>query len=139
MRFVGQAVWLGKTYIMKAVDLSLEALDQCDAIFGHLHMWQKVRVAMRPMIEQSNDVRDAIVTNNATAARFVISVLARYVEQQIGTGTFHAYPGTLGLHGQSLRNIAETALSYLEEHRAVSRNDYLMRLEKLDQIVKGSG
>ncbi|WP_156377223.1 MULTISPECIES: hypothetical protein [unclassified Sphingopyxis] len=124
---------------MTAVDLSLQALDRCDAIFRHLHMWEKVRVAMRPMIGQSNDIRDAIVVDDATAAKFVISVLARYVEQQIATGTFHAYRGTLGLHGQSLRNIAETALSYLEEHKAISHDSYLMRMEHLDQVVTNAG
>ena len=124
---------------MKAVDLSLQALDHCDAIFGHLHMWEKVRVAARPMIEQSNDVRDRIVIDDITASSFVISVIARYLEQQIGTGSFHAYRGTLGLHGQSLRNIAETAFSYLEESKAISNASYLLRLEHLDELVKKTG
>lgn len=124
---------------MKAVDLSLRALDQCDAIFGHLHMWETVRVAMRPMIEKSNGNRDKIVTDDMTAARFVISVIAGYLEQQIATGNFHVDRGTLGLHGQSLRNIAETALSYLEESKAISHANYLHRLETLDHVVTKSG
>lgn len=124
---------------MKAADLSLQALDQCDAIFGHLHMWEKVRVATRPMVEQSNDMRDRMVIDDVTAARFVISVIARYLEQQISTGSFHAYRGTLGLHGQSLRNIAETALSYLEETKAISNASYLLRLENLDELVRKAG
>ena len=124
---------------MKAVDLSLQALDRCDAIFGHLHMWEQVRAAALPMIEQSNDIRDRIVIDNITAVSFVISVIARYLEQQIATGSFHAYRGTLGLHGQSLRNIAETALSYLEESRAISKASYLLRLEHLDEVVKKAG
>ena len=124
---------------MKAADLSLQALDQCDAIFGHLHMWEKVRVATRPMVEQSNDMRDRMVIDDVTAARFVISVIARYLEQQISTGSFHAYRGTLGLHGQSLRNIAETALSYLEETKAISNASYLLRLENLDEVVRKAG
>lgn len=124
---------------MRAVDLSLRALEQCDTIFGHLHMWETVRFAMRPMIEKRNGNRDKIVTDDVTAARFVISVIAGYLEQQVATGNFHAYRGTLGLHGQSLRNIAETALSYLEESNAISHADYLVRLETLDHVVKKAG
>jgi len=120
---------------MNAVELSLHALDQCDRIFGHLHMWKDVRDAMVPMIVRNNDSRDALVTNDVAAANFVISVVARYVEQQIATGSFHAYPGTLGIHGQSLRHIAETALSYLEENKTISHDSYLMRLDHLGRTV----
>jgi len=121
-----------------AVELSFQALSQCDEIFGKNHMWKNVRAAMYPMIEQSNDIRDAIVTDNATAAKFVISVLARYVEQQIATGNFHAHRGTLGIHGQSLREIAETALSYLEEHKAISHDSYLMKMKHLDDVISAA-
>ena len=124
---------------MEAVSRSLRALEQCDAIFGHLHMWEKVRTAMQPMIEQPNENRDAIVKDDETASTFVISVLARYVEQQIVTGAFHADRETLSFHGQSLRYIVETALSYLEERRAISHDDYLMRLDHLGKAVKKAG
>ncbi|RYY28822.1 MAG: hypothetical protein EOP62_02940 [Sphingomonadales bacterium] len=124
---------------MKAVELSLHALDACDTVFGHLHMWNDVRKAMVPMIEQSNSSRDAMVTDKVAATKFVISVVARYVEQQIGTGNFHVYRGTLGLHGQSVRHIAETALSYLEENGAISHDSYMMRLERLGRTVEGRG
>ena len=124
---------------MKAVDRSLQALDQCNAIFGHLHMWEKVRTAMKPMIAQPNEIRDAIVKDDETAAAFVISVLARYVEHQIVTGAFHAYRGTLSFHGQSLRYMVETALSYLEERKSISHDSYLMRLGHLDKAVKKAG
>lgn len=121
---------------MNAAELSLQALAQCDALFAHEHMWAKVREAMRPMVERSNDSRDALVTDDVSAARFVISVLARYVEQQIELGNFHVYRGTLGIHGQSLRNIAETALGCLEEIKAISRDSYVLRLGRLDQTIK---
>jgi hypothetical protein len=120
---------------MNAVELSLQALAQCDALFKHEHMWEKVREAMRPMVERSNDSRDALVVDDVSAAQFVISVVARYIEQQIEPGKFHVYRGTLGIHGQSLRNIAETALRRLEEIKAISRDSYLSRLGQLDQTV----
>lgn len=124
---------------MKATDLSLQALERCDEIFGHLHMWKQVQVAMRPIIEQENVIRDSIVIDQLTATNFVTSVIARYLEQQIETGTFHISRGVLGHHGKSLRTMAETALAYLEQHRAISRDSYLFRIEQLENAVRNSG
>lgn len=121
---------------MNAVELSLQALGQCDALFEQEHMWEKVREAMRPMVERRNDSRDALVTDDISATKFVISVVARYIEQQIEPGKFHVYRGTLNIHGQSLRNIAETALRRLEEIKAISCDSYLLRLEQLDQTIQ---
>ncbi|SEH20062.1 hypothetical protein SAMN05428974_3814 [Sphingopyxis sp. YR583] len=120
---------------MDAVELSFQALSRCDEIFAKNHMWENVRAAMFPMIEQSNDIRDAIVVDDETAAKFVVSVLARYVERQLATGNFHCHRGTLGIHGQNLREIAETALRYLEEHKAISHDSYLMKMKHLNEVV----
>jgi hypothetical protein len=123
----------------KATTLLIQALGHCDDYFGEELMWPDVRKCIMPGLYRISDKRDKLITDDTKAARMVMSVIAQYAEGQVCTGIMHTYRGILGFDGQSVRNIAELALSYLHEYEYLDYEDYQKRLERLDQRVKEVG
>ena len=124
---------------MDATELSLQALEQCDALFEDELMWPELRENIRPMLLQPTEGRSAYVVDEYAAGKFVIAVIAKHAANQIALGGFHVYRGILGFDGQSLRNIAEEALSYLHEIDVLSYETYQERLEEIEEAVKNAG
>ena len=123
----------------KAVALSVEALGWCDDVFREEVMWTDLREALLPALYKSTPKRDQMVNDDLSASRFILGLIASYSEREVSSGHYHTYRGVLGFEGQSLRNIAELALSHLHESDWLSYESYRDRLEQLDENVKSAG
>lgn len=92
-----------------------------------------------PMLLEPTSERISYIVDEQSAERFVIALIAKCAASQVSLGAFHVFRGILGLEGQSLRNIAEAALGYLNDAGALSFEGYQERLAALDQNVRSGG
>lgn len=123
----------------RSVGLCLEAVGWCDDAFGHEPTWPEVHSAILPVFYKSTAKRDAFVTDDQTAARIVLSVIADFAEREVSTGNFHVYRGVLNRRGESLRNVAELALSELHEGDWLDYEEYQERLARLHESIRTGG
>lgn len=122
-----------------AIARGLQALEWCDDVFGGELMWPDVKRRVRYSVLVTKAKGRAYLSDDEKAARLVLSIIAAYCTEQIVTGLRHVYRGHLGIDGQSLRDIAELALSHLESSGWIDYETYQDRLTEINFAVKNAG